>query len=606
MFGCFFPVHAECPFHAHSLTSEQAVKAKACADIVAAIRALDSHLATRTFFVGETLSLCDISFFTAWLQILDRQLLRPGANVHFDRWARSLASHAKVRVAVTARVLELVATQQPSGKWDRHRIRVKELLDRSDELLGQSVTVKGWVRTSRSADKGALLFVELSDGSFSKGVQLVLDMAKTNGAKEVSEAGGVGSCIAVEGTVLASPAKGQTIEIHVMHAKVLGAVYGGENGEVGAKNYPMAKKQHTLEFLREKAHLRPRSKVFSAAMRIRHAMAFATHKFFNDLGFVYVHTPLITAADCEGAGEQFVVTTLLPEHAKTNQIPATKDSSVDYSKDFFGRRCCLTVSGQLNVETHACALSDVYTFGPTFRAENSHTARHLAEFWMIEPEICFADLFDNMALAEDYVKFCTSYALEHCAGDLHYFEHEYPAGEKGLQDRLRNVVENDFARITYTEAIELLHKEVAEGRAKFSVYPHWGDDLGSEHERYITEKVFQKPTIVINYPKGIKAFYMKLNDDKETVAAMDILVPKIGELIGGSQREDDLVTLERRCTDMGMSPKDIWWYADLRRYGTVPHAGFGLGFERLVMFITGLENIRDVIPFPRVPGHAEF
>jgi len=298
----------------------------------------------------------------------------------------------------------------------------------------------------------------------------------------------------------------------------------------------MAKKQHTLEFLREKAHLRPRSKVFSSAMRMRHAMAFATHKFFNERGFVYVHTPLITAADCEGAGEQFAVTSLLPEHAKAASLPVDKQGCVDFSKDFFGRRCCLTVSGQLNVETHACALSDVYTFGPTFRAENSHTARHLAEFWMIEPEICFAQLADDMALAEDYVRYCAAYALQHCGDDLQYFEMDYPQGEKGLRARLQNVVDSDFAQITYTDAVALLQKEIAEGRATFTAYPSWGDDLGSEHERYITEQIYKKPTIVINYPKGIKAFYMKLNDDNETVAAMDILVPKIGELIGGSQR----------------------------------------------------------------------
>ena len=388
---------------------------------------------------------------------------------------------------------------------------------------------------------------------------------------------------------------------------MLGPVYGGDNGEIGGKNYPMAKKAHGLEFLREKAHLRPRSKVFSSALRLRHAMAFATHKFFNDRGFVYVHTPLITGADCEGAGEQFVVTTLLPEHAKVSDVPVVKASGqVDFTKDFFGRRCCLTVSGQLNVETHACALSDVYTFGPTFRAENSHTARHLAEFWMIEPEICFAELVDDMALAEDYVRYCAAYALEHCAEDLAYFEDEYPLGEKGLRERLRNVVDSEFAQITYTEAIELLQRELKDGKITFERYPNWGDDLGSEHERYICEKIYAKPTIVINYPKGIKAFYMKLNDDNETVAAMDILVPKIGELIGGSQREDRLDVLERRCRDSGLQPSDIWWYADLRRYGSVPHAGFGLGFERLIMFVTGLENIRDVIPFPRVPGHADF
>ncbi len=422
------------------------------------------------------------------------------------------------------------------AKWNRHRIRVKELLQQGEAAIGQTVVVKGWIRTSRSAEKGQVLFIELNDGSTVKGIQLVIHKDTTDGADSVETCGGVGASLSIVGEVVASPAKGQAIEIRATKASVLGPVYGGDDGEVGGKNYPMAKKAHTLEFLREKAHLRPRSKVFSSALRIRNAMAFATHKFFNERGFLYVHTPLITAADCEGAGEQFVVTTLLPEHGHISQVPTDKNGHIDYSKDFFSRRCCLTVSGQLNVETHACALSDVYTFGPTFRAENSHTARHLAEFWMIEPEICFADLVDDMGLAEDYVKFCTQYALENCADDLHYFEHEYPQGEKGLQSRLRNVVDNDFARITYTEVIELLQAHIKEGKAQFLVYPQWGDDLGSEHERYVTEKVFQKPTIVINYPRGIKAFYMKLNEDKETVAAMDVLVPKIGELIGGSQR----------------------------------------------------------------------
>lgn len=335
-------------------------------------------------------------------------------------------------------------------------------------------------------------------------------------------------------------------------------------------------------------------------------MAFATHEFFNKKGFVYVHTPLITGSDCEGAGEMFTVTNLLPEDGDLKAIPLTKKGKIDYSKDFFSRKCSLTVSGQLNVETHCCALSDVYTFGPTFRAENSHTSRHLAEFWMIEPEIAFADIGDDMALAEDYVRYCASYALRNCAEDISYFENEYPAGEKGLKARLQNVVDSDFARITYTEAIDLLQKEISDKKVSFERYPNWGDDLGSEHERYITEKIYKKPTIVINYPKGIKAFYMKLNDDNETVAAMDILVPKIGELIGGSQREDDLEVLVRRSKESGVNPEDMSWYVDLRKYGTVPHAGFGLGFERLVMFVTGLENIRDVIPFPRVPGHAEF
>lgn len=500
----------------------------------------------------------------------------------------------------------LSASSGSVGKWDRGRIRVKELLKKGASAIGSEVTLKGWVRTIREAEKGAMLFAELTDGSTVKGIQLVITVATTTGANAVAACGGAGASLSIKGCVVAARGKGQTIEVNVLEASVLGAVYGGENGSIGGKNYPLSKKQHTMEFLREKAHLRPRSKVFSAAMRIRHAMAFATHKFFNDRGFVYVHTPLITAADCEGAGEQFVVSTMLGENAKPSDLPVNEKGFIDYNKDFFGRRCCLTVSGQLNVETHACALSDVYTFGPTFRAENSHTSRHLAEFWMIEPEICFADLADDVALAEDYVKFCANYAIQHCSDDLHYFEHDLPNGEKGLKNRLLNVINSDFVQITYTEAVDLLQKHLKEKKVKFKVYPRWGDDLGSEHERYLTEKVFQKPTAVLNYPKGIKAFYMKLNDDNETVAAMDILVPKIGELIGGSVREDSLEKLEKRCIESGLKPEDIWWYADLRRYGSVPHAGFGLGFERLIMFITGLENIRDVIPFPRVPGHAEF
>jgi len=437
-------------------------------------------------------------------------------------------------------------------------------------------------------------------------LQLVLAAASTAGFNEVNACGGVGASLSISGKVVASGGKGQAIEVQVLQAEVLGAVYGGDNGEVGGKNYPLAKKAHSMEYLREQAHLRPRSKVFSALLRMRHAMAFAVHQFYNERGFVYTHTPLITAADCEGAGEQFLVTTLIPEHGKTKDIPTTKEGDVDFSQDFFGRRCNLTVSGQLNVETHACALSDVYTFGPTFRAENSHTSRHLAEFWMIEPEICFADLYDDMALAEDFVKYCTTYALDHCGDDLEYFEEQYPQGEKGLRARLRNVVESDFARISYTEAIALLQAEIAAGNVVFENHVEWGIDLSSEHERYLSEKVYQRPTIVYNYPKGIKAFYMRINDDNATVAAMDILVPKIGELIGGSQREERLDVLERRCVESGLHIKDIWWYADLRKYGSVPHSGFGLGFERLLMFVTGLESIRDVISFPRTPGHAEF
>lgn len=529
--------------------NEQAVVQKAKLDLQAAIKTFDDQLEARTFLISESLSLTDLALFAVFLAARQLDLYDASSFPSVSRWVRMMTALPVVRAVLqdkervklvppAARSLPpAMTTTMLQTKWDRHRIRVKELLASNDSLYGQTVTVKGWVRSTRAGEKGALLFVDLTDGSTVRPLQLVLRADSTVGFQAVTECGGVGASLAMTGVVQPSPAKGQTVEVHVTDASVLGAIYGGDKpGEIGGKNYPMAKKQHSLEFLREKAHLRPRSKLFSAAMRMRHAMAFATHQFFNDRGFVYVHTPLITAADCEGAGEQFVVTTLLPDEVKAKDIPIRPDGKVDYAKDFFSRRCCLTVSGQLNVETHACALSDVYTFGPTFRAENSHTARHLAEFWMIEPEICFADLVDDMALAEDYVKFCTAYALQHCADDLHYFEHEYPAGEKGLVARLRNVLGNDFARITYTDAVALLQSEVAAGKVQFFAYPEWGDDLGSEHERYLTEQIYQRPTIVINYPKAIKAFYMKVNDDDITVAAMDLLVPKIGELIGGSQR----------------------------------------------------------------------
>uniref|UniRef100_A0A7S4ABG7 asparagine--tRNA ligase n=1 Tax=Pseudo-nitzschia australis TaxID=44445 RepID=A0A7S4ABG7_9STRA len=398
--------------------------------------------------------------------------------------------------------------------------------------------------------------------------------------------------------------------------------------------------------MRDHAHLRARGRVHAAAMRIRHCMAYATHTFFHNHGFCYIHTPILTGADCEGAGEQFGVTTMLgSDHLATDielskvEPPPVEDTSklskselkrrakkaekekskidptkpvhedvvgaVDYTKDFFGKRVNLTVSGQLNVETHACALSDVYTFGPTFRAENSHTGRHLAEFWMIEPEICFADLADDINLAEDYLKYCVRFALENCAEDLEFFENS-PHGEVGLRERLKNVLDNPFKRLTYTEAIEVLQKAVKEDGVVFEEEPIWGIDLPSEHERYLCEKVYKKPVVLMDYPKDIKAFYMKLNDDKKTVAAADILVPKIGEIIGGSQREHRMDVLKTRCEEMGLDAKQVWWYLDLRRYGTVPHAGFGLGFERLILFITGLQNIRDVIPFPRYPQNAEF
>jgi hypothetical protein len=422
-----FPVSIEVPFQA-AMSSDSAVAQKARQDLHNNLTVLEEHLSTRTFIVGEFFSLADLSLFVAYLTIANQKAVDAVAFRALGRWARACSAKQEFRSLLddSALVLYQALKHAPSsssassgmahiqgGRWDRHRIRVKELLKEGEKAIGKQVIVKGWVRTLRSAEKGSILFVELTDGSTIRCIQLVLNSSTTQGTKEVADSGGAGASISVVGNVVASPAKGQTIEIHVTEAKVLGAVYGGENGEIGGKNYPMAKKAHTLEFLREKAHLRPRSKVFSCALRVRHAMAYATHKFFNDRGFVYVHTPLITAADCEGAGEQFVATTLLPEHGKLSDIPADKAGNIDFSKDFFGRRCCLTVSGQLNVETVACALSDVYTFGPTFRAENSHTARHLAEFWMIEPEICFADLVDDMALAvrETFLLFCCLFKL---------------------------------------------------------------------------------------------------------------------------------------------------------------------------------------------------
>jgi asparaginyl-tRNA synthetase len=495
----------------------------------------------------------------------------------------------------------------PPGTFQRSRTLLKELLViRKEASIGSTVTVKGWVRTIREQQKGALLFVELTDGSCAASLQILLEATKTAGfaAAKPSACGGAGAAMSITGTVVSSPAKGQLLELHGSSVEVLGQVFGGDHGEVGGKLYPMAKKEHTMEYLRSIAHLRPRSRVISSVLRIRHAMAFATHKYFNDRGFLYIHTPLITGADCEGAGEQFCVTTLIPENGAPG-LPIGPDGTIDFGKDFFGKRTSLTVSGQLNVETCACALSDVYTFGPTFRAENSHTSRHLAEFWMIEPEIAFADLEADMALAEDFLKFCVWYALQYNEDDLTFFE-TMRGGEPGLRERLRNVLDNPFQRITYTDAVRLLHEEIAAGRAKFEVHPEWGEDLKSEHERYITERIYQKPVIVTNYPKGIKAFYMRLDEDERTVAAMDILVPKIGEIIGGSQREERLDVLERRCRESHIDPKSVWWYLELRKFGSVPHAGFGLGFERLILFITGLENIRDVIPFPRYPGNAEF
>ena len=461
--------------------------------------------------------------------------------------------------------------------------RIKALLARAD--FGSPVTVHGWVRTKRDS-KGGFSFVELNDGSCLTGIQVVADESLSNYEGDVKRLA-TGCCVRVEGELRESPGKGQAVEVLAKRLDVLGWV---EDPEA----YPLSKKRHSMEFLREVAHLRPRSNTFGAVARVRNCLAAATHEFFQGRGFLHLHTPIITANDCEGAGEMFTVSALDPD-----QPPKTPDGKVDFSQDFFGKRTSLTVSGQLDAETYACALTNVYTFGPTFRAENSNTSRHLAEFWMIEPEMAFCDLDGDMDLAEEYIKHLFAAALERCPEDMAFFNKWI---DQTAIETLEHIVASDFERITYTEAVDILTKS----GESFEFPVEWGSDLQSEHERYLTEKHIKKPVIVRDYPKDIKAFYMRLNDDERTVAAMDVLVPKTGEIIGGSQREERRDVLERRMAECGLSAKDYWWYVDLRRYGTVPHAGFGLGFERTVQFATGMTNIRDVIPFPRTPNSAEF
>ena len=461
--------------------------------------------------------------------------------------------------------------------------RIARILTRRD--FGANVVVRGWVRTRRDS-KGGFSFINVNDGSCPGGIQVVADASLSNYESEVKRLV-TGCAVEIEGELRESPGKGQEVEVLAKKVKVVGWVEDPER-------YPLQKKRHTLEFLREVAHLRPRSNTIGAVARVRNCLAAATHEFFQGLGFLYVHTPIITASDCEGAGALFTVTTLDP--AKAPRLP---DGSTDFRADFFGRRTSLTVSGQLEAETYACALMNVYTFGPTFRAEDSNTPRHLAEFWMVEPEMAFCDLEGDMDLAEAYIKHLFRVALERCPEDMAFFDKWY---DKSLIETLEGIVESSFERITYTEAIEILQRS---GQT-FEFPVEWGRDLQTEHERYLTERHFRRPVIVRDYPKEIKAFYMRLNDDGRTVAAMDVLVPKVGEIIGGSQREERREVLERRMAECGLEPRDYWWYVDLRRYGTVPHAGFGLGFERTVQFVTGLSNIRDVIPFPRTPRSAEF
>ena len=457
------------------------------------------------------------------------------------------------------------------------RTKIAELL--KSTAFGTEVVVKGWVRTKRGNKNVA--FIAVNDGSIIHTIQVAAKFDE-NLLKEIT----TGSCVKVAGTLVESLGSGQPVEIQASSIEI----YGTADPET----YPLQKKGHSLEFLREIAYLRPRTNTFGAVLRIRHAMAYAIHKYFNDHGFFYLHTPLITGSDAEGAGAMFGVTTL-----DLNDVPKTPEGAVDYSQDFFGKPCNLTVSGQLEGELGALALSQIYTFGPTFRAENSNTPRHLAEFWMIEPEVAFFELEDNMELAEDFLKYLIRYALDNCQDDLQFLAKMYDAE---LIDRLKFVVENDFVRLDYTEGIDILVKS----GVKFEFPVSWGLDLQSEHERYLVERHFKKPVILINYPKEIKAFYMKQNDDGKTVRAMDVLFPKIGEIIGGSQREENLDKLRRRIEEVGVPEKDIWWYLDTRRWGSAPHSGFGLGFERLLLFVTGMGNIRDVIPFPRTPKNAEF
>ncbi|MBQ7253423.1 MAG: asparagine--tRNA ligase [Bacteroidales bacterium] len=461
------------------------------------------------------------------------------------------------------------------------RKKVAQLLK---EAPGQQVLAKGWVRTKRGNKNVA--FIALNDGSTINNIQVVCDLAKFE--EDLMKRITTGACLAVKGDLVVSQGSGQAVEIQASDIEIY--------GECDA-TYPLQKKGHSMEFLREIAHLRPRTNTFGAVLRIRHNMAFAIHNFFNSKGFYYLHTPLITAADAEGAGAMFQVTTL-----DMDNPPRTEEGKVDYSKDFFGRLTSLTVSGQLEGELGATALGEIYTFGPTFRAENSNTPRHLAEFWMIEPEMAFYDIKDNMDLAEEFIKYLVQYALDHCLDDITFLNNMF---DKELLERLRGVLKEDFVRLTYTEGIEILEKAVAEG-VKFEYPVGWGIDLQSEHERYLVEKHFCKPVILTDYPKDIKAFYMKQNEDGRTVRAMDVLFPKIGEIIGGSEREASFEKLNARIDELGMSHRTLEWYLDTRRFGSCPHSGFGLGFERLLMFVTGMANIRDVIPFPRTPNNAEF
>ncbi len=469
---------------------------------------------------------------------------------------------------------------------------IKDIL--TSEPKGQAIDVYGWVRTKRETKN--LVFIEINDGSCFASIQATFDRdtGLDNNTEALLKKAGTGVSVKVSGNLVPSPAAGQRVELQANNIHIF--------GDADQEKYPLQKKRHSMEFLRDIAHLRARTNTFGAVARIRSQMAYAIHTFFQERGFQYVHTPIITGSDCEGAGEMFHVTTFDIEETVKKALKEKKDPDsfkIDYSQDFFGKQANLTVSGQLEGETYATALSRIYTFGPTFRAENSNTSRHLAEFWMVEPEMSFFTIKENMELAEDFIVYLLKWALEKCKEDLEFFDSRI---KKGLIEMLNNVVNTPFTRLTYTEAIAELEKHID----RFEFKPYWGCDLQSEHERFLTEEVYKGPVIVTNYPKEIKSFYMKLNEDGKTVRAMDVLVPGLGEIIGGSEREENLDILQGRIKELGLREEDYWWYLDLRRYGTVPHSGFGLGFERLLLYVTGMGNIRDVIPFPRAPKLAEF
>jgi asparaginyl-tRNA synthetase len=475
-----------------------------------------------------------------------------------------------------------MATAKNRGGFALERTTISQIFADQEQFGGQTVTVCGWARTIR--DMKTFGFIELNDGSCFRNLQIVMDANVLGNYKEIAGQN-VGAALIVTGTVVLTPEAKQPLEVKADTIAVEGP---------STPDYPLQKKRHSVEYLRTIAHLRPRTNLFSAAFRVRSVAAHAIHTFFQDRGFVYVHTPIITASDCEGAGEMFRVTTLDMEN-----LPKKDDGTVDYSQDFFGKSANLTVSGQLNAENFAMAFGNVYTFGPTFRAEKSNTTRHAAEFWMIEPEMAFCDLAGDMDVAEAMIKHIINTVMEKCPDEMNFFNSFV---DKGLKERLEHVASSDFGRVTYTEAVELLKQN----NDKFDYKVEWGCDLQTEHERYLTEQIFKKPVFVTDYPREIKAFYMRLNDDGKTVAAADCLVPGIGEIIGGSQREERLDVLEARIKELGMNPEDYWWYLDLRRYGGCKHAGFGLGFERMVMYLTGIGNIRDVLPHPRTVGNADF